>query len=171
VLAAASGGTYDGEHFLMAAATAGPAGAAATAGVVVALDQATKQLVVAHIARGDEVSLFPGLELTNARNTGVAFGALEGGGLVVAILIGLALILLVGYFVLHRDMPWLWLPVGLLLGGALGNLADRAREGAVIDFIDPVAWPAFNLADACIVIGVLALLYVVEVRPKRAEAA
>ena len=53
-------------------------------------------------------------------------------------------------------MPLLWLPVGLLLGGALGNLADRAREGAVIDFIDPVAWPAFNLADACIVVGVLA---------------
>jgi signal peptidase II len=155
----------------MAAATAGPAGAAATAGVVVALDQATKQLVVTHIARGDDVRVFPGLELTNARNTGVAFGALEGGGLVVAILIGLALILLVGYFALHRDMPWLWLPVGLLLGGALGNLADRAREGAVIDFIDPVAWPAFNVADACIVVGVLALLYVVEVRPKRAGAA
>ena len=50
-------------------------------------------------------------------------------------------------------MPWLWLPVGLLLGGALGNLVDRAREGAVIDLIDPVAWPAFNIADACIVVG------------------
>ena len=56
--------------------------------------------------------------------------------------------------------------MGLLLGGALGNLADRAREGAVIDFIDPVAWPAFNVADSCIVIGVLALLYVVEGRPR-----
>ena len=44
----------------------------------------------------------------------------------------------------------------MLLGGALGNLADRAREGAVIDFIDPVAWPAFNVADSCIVVGVLA---------------
>jgi signal peptidase II len=153
----------------MTAARAGPAGAAATAGVVVALDQATKQLAVSQIARGEEVSVVPGLDLTNARNTGVAFGALEGGGLVVAILIGLALALLVAYFAVHRDMPWLWLPVGLLLGGALGNLADRAREGAVIDFIDPVAWPAFNVADACIVIGVLALLYVVEVRPRRAE--
>ena len=50
----------------------------------------------------------------------------------------------------------------MLLGGALGNLADRAREGAVIDFIDPVAWPAFNVADSCIVVGVFALLYVVE---------
>jgi signal peptidase II len=59
-------------------------------------------------------------------------------------------------------MPLLWLPVGMLVGGALGNLADRAREGAVIDFIDPVAWPAFNLADASIVLGVLTLLYVVE---------
>src|ERR671925_1545274 len=151
----------------MAAATAGPAGAAATAGVVVALDQATKQLAVSEIARGDHVSVFPGLELTNARNTGVAFGALEGGGLVVAILIGVSLALLVGYFLANRDMPLLWLPVGLLLGGALGNLADRAREGAVIDWIDPVAWPAFNLADACIVVGVFLLLWVVEGRPKR----
>ena len=59
-------------------------------------------------------------------------------------------------------MPLLWLPVGLILGGALGNLADRAREGAVIDFIDPIAWPAFNMADVAIVVGVLGLLYVVE---------
>ena len=59
-------------------------------------------------------------------------------------------------------MPFLWLPVGLILGGALGNLADRARDGAVIDFIDPIAWPAFNFADAAIVAGVLGLLYVVE---------
>jgi signal peptidase II len=153
----------------MGAARAGLAGAAATAGVVVALDQATKQLVVSKIARGDHVSVFPGLELTNARNTGVAFGALEGGGLVVAILIALSLGLLVGYFAVHRDMPWLWLPVGLLFGSALGNLADRARQGAVIDFIDPVAWPAFNVADACIVIGVFALLFVVEGRQRLAR--
>jgi signal peptidase II len=152
-----------------AGATAGLPGAAATAGVVVALDQGTKQLVVSEIARGDHVSVFPGLELTNARNTGVAFGALEGGGLVVAILIGLSLALLVGYFAVHRDMPWLWLPVGLLLGGALGNLADRARQGAVIDFIDPVAWPAFNVADSCIVVGVFLLLYVVEGRERLAR--
>jgi signal peptidase II len=133
----------------------------------VALDQATKQLVDTRIARGDSVNVFFGLDITNTRNTGVAFGALKGGGLVVAILIGVSLALLIGYFVANRDMPWLWLPVGLLLGGALGNLADRARSGAVIDFIDPVAWPAFNLADACIVVGVFLLLWVVEGRPKR----
>jgi signal peptidase II len=136
----------------------------------VALDQATKQLVDTRIARGDSVNVFFGLDITNTRNTGVAFGALKGGGLVVAILIGVSLALLLAYFIANRDMPWLWLPVGLLLGGALGNLADRARSGAVIDFIDPVAWPAFNMADACIVVGVLGLLWVVEGSSKRAPS-
>ncbi len=145
-----------------------PARAALTAAVVVVVDQASKQLVEARIERGGTVDVFPGLELINSRNTGVAFGALEGAGLLVAVLIGLSLTLLLGYFLLHRDMPWLWLPVGLLLGGALGNLVDRAREGAVVDFIDPVAWPAFNLADACIVVGVFALLWVVERRSRHA---
>jgi signal peptidase II len=149
--------------------TPGPAAALATAGLVVAVDQATKQWAISGIERGEEKDVFLGLELTNARNTGVAFGAFEGGGAVVAILIALSLALLVGYFAIHRESPWLWLPVGLLLGGALGNLADRARIGAVIDFIDPVAWPAFNVADSCIVIGVLALLYVVEGRQRRAR--
>ncbi len=149
---------------------AGTAAAIATAGVVVAIDQATKQLAIANIERGDQVNIFFGLDLTNTRNTGVAFGALDGAGLVVAILIGLSLTLLLGYFLVNRAMPWLWLPVGLLLGGALGDLADRAREGAVIDFIDPVAWPAFNVADTCIVAGVLSLLWVVEGSPRRARA-
>jgi signal peptidase II len=150
--------------------TPAPAAALASAGVVVAVDQATKQLAISGIERGDQVDVFFGLELTNARNTGVAFGAFEGGGALVAILIGVSLTLLLGYFALHRDRPWLWLPVGLLLGGALGNLADRARIGGVIDFIDPVAWPAFNVADSCIVVGVLALLYVVEGRPRRTSS-
>lgn len=148
---------------------AGPAAAAATAALVVVLDQATKQAADSRIARGDQVSVFPGLELTNTRNTGVAFGAFQGAGLIVAVLIGVALVLLLAYFLYHRDMPWLWLPVGLLLGGAFGNLADRAREGGVIDFIDPVSWPAFNLADSCIVVGVFLMAYVVEYLPRRSR--
>ena len=146
----------------------GPAAAVATAGLVVAVDQATKQLAATNIAIGDKVGVIPGLDFTSTRNTGVAFGALEGGGLVVAILIGASLALLVAYFVANREKPWLWLPVGMLLGGALGNLADRAREGAVIDFIDPIAWPAFNVADSCIVVGVVVLLWVVEGGERRA---
>jgi signal peptidase II len=141
---------------------AGVARAIAAVGAIVALDQATKQAAVAAIQRGDSENVFFGLDLTNTRNTGVAFGALQGGGLVVTLLIAVSLGVLVVYFALHAGTPWLWLPVGMLIGGALGNLADRAREGAVIDFIDPIAWPAFNLADASIVLGVLALLYVLE---------
>jgi signal peptidase II len=147
--------------------TRGWARAIAMVGLVVAADQASKQAAVSGIDRGASVNVFLGLDLTNTRNTGVAFGALQDGGLVIGILVALALSLLVGYFALHADRPGLWLPVGLLLGGALGNLADRARDGAVIDFIDPVAWPAFNLADAAIVLGVIGLLYVVEGPGKR----
>lgn len=141
---------------------------AGVVGVVVALDQATKQIAIASVERGEAVNVFLGLDITNTRNTGVAFGALQGRGTIVAILVAVALTLLLGYFAFNAGRPWLWLPGGLLLGGALGNLADRVREGAVIDFVDPIAWPAFNLADACIVVGVLALLYVVEARPGEA---
>jgi lipoprotein signal peptidase len=151
--------------------TPGAAAALATAGLVVAVDQATKQWAISRIERGEEMEVFFGLDLTNARNTGVAFGVFEGGGAIVAVLIALSLALLLGYFLFNRERPWLWLPVGLLLGGALGNLADRARIGAVIDFIDPIAWPAFNVADSCIVIGVLSLLYVAEGRERRKRSA
>jgi signal peptidase II len=151
------------------ARTRGLTRAVATCGAVVALDQATKQLAIASVDRGASTNVFFGLDITNSRNTGVAFGAFQGGGLLVGLLIGTSLALLLGYFALNASMPRLWLPVGLLVGGALGNLADRAREGAVIDFIDPVAWPAFNAADASIVIGVLGLLFVVE-GPRRTRA-
>jgi len=144
---------------------AGWARALATLVVVLGLDQVTKQAAVSHLQRGESVNVFFALDLTNTRNRGVAFGALKDSGAIVAVLIALALMLLIAYFAAHAARVWLWLPVGMLLGGALGNLADRAREGAVIDFIDPIAWPAFNLADAAIVIGVLGLLYVVEGPP------
>ena len=130
--------------------------------VVFALDQAAKALATASIGRGGSVRLVPGLELTNVRNTGIAFGALADGGAAVVALTVAALVLLVAYFLLRAGTPLLWLPVGMLLGGALGNLADRARTGTVIDFVDPIAWPAFNLADAAIVLGVAGLLWVAE---------
>src|SRR3712207_5379831 len=140
-----------------------------TAGVVVLVDQITKAAIVATRMPGETDAIFIGIELNYVRNTGVAFGALAGGGALVWILTGVALAALITYFVLHAGRRLLWLPVGTVLGGALGNLADRARDGAVIDFIDPVAWPAFNVADACIVTGVIGLLWVVEGRPGRAR--
>ena len=136
---------------------------------MIACDQVTKKLVTGSLRRGDRVELFPGLDLTNVGNTGVAFGVLAGGGRWILVLTAAALVLLLAYFVRHAHRRLAWLPVGLVVGGALGNLIDRAREGAVIDFIDPVAWPAFNLADSAIVVGVLGLLVVVERRTGEAR--
>lgn len=134
----------------------------AALGATVAVDQVTKAIVVANVGRGEQINVFLGVDLTNVRNTGVAFGAFAGSAAPIAVLSGLALAGLLTYFAFNAARPWLWLPVGAVLGGAVANLADRAREGAVIDFIDPVAWPAFNIADIAIVCGVLGLLYVID---------
>jgi signal peptidase II len=130
---------------------------------IVALDQATKALVRATIPRGDREAVFPGVEIVHSRNSGVAFGALAGGGAVVTVVIALALVALLTYFATHVRRPLFWLPTGMLLGGAIGNVVDRLRDGAVTDFIQiPLGFPAFNLADASITGGVLVLLYVLE---------
>ena len=138
--------------------------AVAVVGLTVLVDQVTKAIATTSLEPGQDVNVFLGLDMTYVRNEGVAFGALSGGGPLLVTVIALALAGLVAYFMTNSNMPLLWLPVGLILGGALGNLADRAREGAVVDFIDPIAWPAFNLADAAIVVGVLGLVYVAEAR-------
>ena len=144
--------------------------AGVAAAVLLALDQATKQIVVHSLSRGESRNVFFGIEITNVRNKGVAFGAFGGGGLPVTLLTVAAVSLLIVYFALHATRPWLWLPVGVIAGGAFGNLLDRVREGAVIDFIDPMLWPAFNVADAGIVLGILGLLYVIEGPPRTTEA-
>jgi len=132
------------------------------AGSVVLLDQIAKALIVAHRMLGESDSVFIGIDLNYVRNSGVAFGAFSEGGALVWVLTGLALVGLLTYFTLRADRLWLWLPVGLIAGGALGNLADRARLGYVVDFIDPVAWPAFNIADVAIVVGILGFVWVAE---------
>jgi signal peptidase II len=136
---------------------------------VIALDQGTKALVRSGVAIGDRDGVFPGVEIVHVRNEGVAFSRFSGGGTVVAVIVGAALLALVAYFVTHLDKPLVWLPTGMLLGGALGNVIDRIRDGAVTDFIKLPGWPAFNVADIAITFGVLVLLYVTE-RPRHAAA-
>jgi signal peptidase II len=142
------------------------AGVYARAGLVLAavvvLDQVTKALVRGGIAIGEEDSVLPGVTLVHVRNSGVAFGAFAGGGLVVVALVAAALAALLYYFFTHLDRRLVWLPTGMLLGGAIGNIIDRARDGAVTDFIKLPAWPAFNVADMAITFGVLVLLWVIE---------
>jgi signal peptidase II len=136
--------------------------AAVTAGIVV-LDQASKAVVRSTLAQGEREAVLPGLEIVHTRNSGVAFGALSGGGAVVTVVIAAALIALLAYFATHIARPLVWLPTGMLLGGAIGNVLDRLRDGAVTDFIQiPLGFPAFNVADMSITFGVLVLLYVLE---------
>lgn len=135
---------------------------------VLALDQVVKALVVDALLRGEQRDLLGPVKLVNTRNTGVAFGQLQDGGIVVSLVIAVALGALLVYFARNAGKPLIWLPTGMLLGGALGNIVDRVREGAVIDFLKLPHWPAFNVADSAITVGVVILLVVVE-RGERAR--
>jgi signal peptidase II len=136
------------------------------AGVMVAvigLDQLTKHTIGTSIHFGQVKTLIPGvLHLVYVRNTGVAFGVLSGGGGLVYALTAIALLALVGYLLARPERPLLWLPTGMLVGGAIGNLIDRAANGSVIDFIKLPHWPAFNVADISITFGVIILVLVLE---------
>jgi signal peptidase II len=138
------------------------------AGAVLALDQITKYVVLDRLAPGIVVVVVEGVvNLTLVRNPGLAFGVLGGvpPGWRWAVA-GLSLIALVvlGRLAI-RTLPgsgWLGrLSLGLIFGGAVGNLIDRARWGAVVDFIDVYwrhhHWPAFNVADSSISVGVVLL--------------
>ncbi len=143
--------------------------AAAVTAAVIVVDQATKAWVRSSVAIGDRDGVFPGVEIVHVRNEGVAFSRFSGGGTVVSVIVAVALVALLAYFVTHMSKPLVWLPTGLLLGGALGNVIDRVRDGGVTDFIKLPGWPAFNVADISITVGVLVLLYVTE-RPRDAAA-
>jgi signal peptidase II len=132
--------------------------ALALAGVVVALDQASKAAATAAVERGHTTELLPFLSLANVRNRGIAFGVFTDAS---ALLIGVTIVILIGVLVFVTrggTGPRVWVSSGLLVGGALGNLTDRVRIGAVVDFVDLPIWPTFNLADAAIVAGVLCLV-------------
>lgn len=136
--------------------------------LVLGLDQVVKAVVEASLVPGERVEVLGPLDLFLTHNRGVAFG-LAGGGGVALVLFALAALLVVGVL-LARDAtrPGMWAAVGLLAGGALGNLADRVREGAVTDYVDFLSWPPFNLADVAIVAGVALLVLVHLLQPREA---
>jgi signal peptidase II len=131
------------------------------AAAVLIADQLTKALVRSSIALGATRHLLPGVTLVHAQNSGVAFSLLTGSevGVIVVTLVVVAAIL--AYFAKQGGRPGMWLACGLVVGGALGNLLDRLRTGLVTDFIKLPHWPAFNLADAAITLGVLTLFVIV----------
>jgi len=146
--------------------------AVAMAAAVVGVDQLTKAIVRGELALGERRDLLAGIDLVNVRNSGIAFGFLADGGALLVVGTALALLALVVFFVTHSGRALVWIPTGLLLGGAIGNLIDRAVAGSVTDFVKFPHFPAFNVADTAITFGVVALIYVLEGPPRRrAEAA
>jgi len=150
--------------------------------VVLPLDQATKALVVRRFGYGEELTVIPGLlDLTHVRNPGGAFSFFADGASEwrAPFFIGasvLAIGLLGFYFWrLERDERLSALALGLVLGGALGNLIDRLVHGEVIDFINvhltrSYTWPTFNVADSAIVVGVGLLVAESFLAPRHAQA-
>jgi len=127
------------------------------AALVVILDQASKALVTDRIEPGELVNVLGPLDFTVTHNDGVAFGLAGGGGIFVILLAAVALVALGAFIASAPESNLTWISGGLILGGAAGNLIDRIRIGHVTDFILFPSWPAFNLADCAITVGVVLL--------------
>lgn len=123
-----------------------------------ALDQLSKALVRSQISPGERIEFIGAIDWVRVGNDGIAFGLFDNAGAAVLVAAAGSFTLLLGYFLLSSERPGLWLPIGLLAGGALGNLIDRIAHGAVTDFIDLPRWPAFNVADIEITIGVILMV-------------
>ena len=126
---------------------------------VFVFDQVTKAIIRSSLSLGDswpEEGIF---RIVHGLNTGSAFGLFAGftNLLVVASIIGIVFILFV-FLKQNNSVIWLRLSLGLIVGGALGNLFDRVKDGAVVDFISVGGWPAFNIADSSISVGMCLLL-------------
>ena len=135
------------------------------AALTLAADQATKYLVVTNLNLYETWSPIPALagwlDIHYVTNTGAAFGLFQNVGGILALPAVLVSLVILFYYRHIADESWpIRLSLGLVLGGALGNLIDRVRLGHVIDFIDPHIWPVFNLADSAVVCGVAILAFV-----------
>jgi signal peptidase II len=134
-----------------------------TALLVIVADQVTKALVRSSLSIGESIPETGWVRITHATNTGASFGLFQGQStfFVIVSMIGVAAILAYSLFFYRRfpllDRMWGRVGLGLVMGGAAGNLVDRLRFGRVTDFIDFSFWPAFNVADSATVVGVIIL--------------
>jgi signal peptidase II len=129
-------------------------------------DQLTKAAALSLLSQGSSLAVFPGLNLTLGFNEGVSFGLfsdlMAGKPLVMAALTG-TLIVILAIMTFRARYPIEQVGFSLIVGGALGNVIDRLRQGAVTDFVDLAwqswRWPTFNAADIAITVGALCILF------------
>jgi len=139
------------------------------AGTAVLADQLTKSIVVSRLSLGDAIASIGPFSIHHVQNSGIAFGLFADSTTAVIVLTGAAVAGMVLFFArTARRHPLLPVALGLVIGGSVSNLIDRVRLGHVTDFLDFLYWPAFNLADTFIVVGV-ALLFVSFVASDRAS--
>lgn len=123
--------------------------------IVLFIDQWTKYLAIDSLTFGESVPLFSNyIKLSLVYNRGVAFGMFNNNAFLAlaAVCIGFILLIYVLYKIRIQSI-WYKIACGLMIGGAVGNIIDRVRIGAVIDFFDLTVWPVFNVADSCITIA------------------
>ena len=127
---------------------------------IIALDQITKYLIVNSLSLYDSIEVFSFLHIVNVRNTGAAFGSFKSLDSSFFIIVAVAAIGFVVYLLMKRTYNTFGL--SLILGGAVGNLIDRVLYGQVVDFVDfsigSYHWPAFNVADSALTVGIIIIL-------------
>ena len=143
--------------------------------LAIVLDQISKYLVVRHLAMHEPLALVPSLNLTLMYNTGAAFSFLSQAGgwqrwMFTGVAVLVSVVLVVWLKRLSAKKCWEAAALALILGGALGNVIDRIRLGHVVDFIQVYYrdwfFPAFNVADSAITLGVILLLLDAVVKPR-----
>jgi signal peptidase II len=138
--------------------------------VALVADAASKAIVKGYVPDGSSVTVIPRVfDIAPQENSGAAFGMMQNSGYLLAIISLVIVFAIVKLRMQRSRSKLLAISLGLLLGGALGNLVDRLTKGAVYDFLDFHRWPVFNLADAAVTIGG-ALLVVYWVVNSRQEA-
>jgi len=136
-----------------------------TALLIVVADQLSKFWIRSNLATGESLFEVGFLRLARVHNTGAAFGLFQGQSFLLTIIASVAVAALLLYTLFfHHKFPFLdnrlgKLALGLVLGGTTGNLIDRIHLGYVTDFIDFNFWPAFNIADSAVVVGIIILVY------------
>lgn len=150
---------HDGWFLLLAAA-------------IIGLDQLVKWIIRETVERGDAHTVVWPLKIVHVTNTGAAFGILQGAGplLVMTSVVGMVAIVV---FLFNPSFahPIMRLGLALMLGGAVGNLIDRVRSGEVVDFVKVPNFPAFNVADSAISIGVVLLIWAMMREPQPSKPA
>ena len=137
---------------------------------IIGADQAVKWVIRETVERGDAHAVVWPLKIVHVTNSGAAFGMFQGAGplLVMTSILGMAAIVV---FLFNPSFahPLMRLGLALMLGGAVGNLIDRVKDGEVVDFIKVPNFPAFNVADSAITIGVLVLVWAMLREPQQSQ--